>query len=917
VLRLTIIVLAAVAAALPASASAQFDHRPVRFWSFAEVQNKVGPVVAVDDSRQGGRLSERHDFGPAVIEFTTPEDQIATGEIFSSINGSRWEVVSQSPSHPGDDPGAVKGGFSHLDHFESYEKKADDATLEISLPEAVITAMDFNGSLLPSECPPGKKCPALVGIVRFEARAYAESAGGDFFRTKGVAYISGHQGNWTIAAGTLPDAQQPLWEEDDFDRDPDADGTGGGSKAEAFLKEPLTLDVDLSKLRTGELFATHLLMDVQAIDHRGRESGVHAFLRDTGREGSGLIETTGLRRRGAPAFDPPPVLPPAPASCPGGPLPNAGTLQFSEPEYVADESTLTPALVLVTRTGGSAGQASATVTTSARTAEAGLDYTEVSTTVTFGDGDTTPRLVEIPVLQDELSEADETLDVTLSAPGCIALGAPAEAEVTIVDDDRVADDESFTIGGAVSGLAGSGLVLSNLGTRLDVPANGAFQFPLQVADGIPYDVTVETQPSNPDQRCTVANGSGTITGANVTDIVVECVTPPPPSGLDPAFDGDGIATKSVGAAAAEAVAIQADGMIVTAGGGPDFVLTRHDANGQLDASFGDAGVVTTPFPGLRDDRAFDVAVQPDGKIVAVGRSESPDRDFAIVRYDSEGTPDDTFGDHGIVTTDFHDGADQANGVAIDAQGRIVVAGHAQVPKGPGLGFENDFAVARYLPDGQSDGTFAGDGTITTDLGTDTDLGNDLALDAAGRIVVVGQLDNSDQWGLARYSDTGVLDTGFGPVVTSAGGSLTGVAIRSDGKIVVAGTAFGGLDVDFALAMYDDSGTLDTSIGDAGIVTTDVSGGRQFGHDFAADLVLDDQERPVVVGRNTSDTFNDLAIVRYTRDGVVDASFDGDGMLVVDVSLSGDQAQDVAIQADGKIVAAGLSGFGFTVLRALP
>ena len=178
----------------------------------------------------------------------------------------------------------------------------------------------------------------------------------------------------------------------------------------------------------------------------------------------------------------------------------------------------------------------------------------------------------------------------------------------------------------------------------------------------------------------------------------------------------------------------------------------------------------------------------------------------------------------------------------------------------------------------------------------------------------------------RYESDGDVDTSFGGglVITDFGGEelLKGIAVRpDDGKIVIAGSASSGLSPrDFALAMFDENGVLDTSIGDAGLVTTDVSPGQTFGHDFAEDLAIQADGKIVLAGRNTSDTFGDLAIVRYTRDGVVDASFggDGEGVLLTDFHGSGDRGNDVAIQPDGKIVAAvdASNGGGFSLARAL-
>ena len=295
--------------------------------------------------------------------------------------------------------------------------------MQLNLSEAVIKAIDRNGpALSPAECPVGRECPAISGSVRFMARAYAESAGGDFFRTEGVAFIHGYEGHWTIEAATLPSAQVPLWENDQFDIDADADDDLSGRHAEAFLAEPVRVDVDLSSLAVGELFATGITVDTQAIDTRGGDSGVEAFVRNP-EAVTPLVVAAGVRARGEPDFPAPPVTPPAPAVCPLGPDPDAGTLQFSRPDYVTAEAG--NPFVLVTRTGGTNGAVSASVITSDGSAEAGTDYTALSTTVRFEDGDSSPRLVEIPILQDGVLEPDETFDVSLLDPNCVALGIRA------------------------------------------------------------------------------------------------------------------------------------------------------------------------------------------------------------------------------------------------------------------------------------------------------------------------------------------------------------------------------------------------------------------------------------------------------------------------------------------------------------
>ena len=181
----------------------------------------------------------------------------------------------------------------------------------------------------------------------------------------------------------------------------------------------------------------------------------------------------------------------------------------------------------MTREGGSSGAVSATVTTTDGTAD-GSDYASTTTTVNFADGDTTPRVVRLPIHHDLTDESNETITLTLADPrGCASIGERDTATLTIVDDDRPdVAERTFSVGGTVIGLEGDGLTLTHLGEQI-APLNGPFNFTEELPDGFPYDVRVATQPSAPDQTCTVTDGSGTIAGADVGDILVDCVTSTP------------------------------------------------------------------------------------------------------------------------------------------------------------------------------------------------------------------------------------------------------------------------------------------------------------------------------------------------------------------------------------------------------
>jgi uncharacterized delta-60 repeat protein len=693
------------------------------------------------------------------------------------------------------------------------------------------------------------------------------------------------------------------------------------------LAKRRVLKVPLDSIRPGELFAVHVSLEAEAVDDLGGESAAQAFIQDPQQLDRGaLLIAHGLEPRGNPGFDEPPVDALPPAQCAGGPLSNAGVLQLSDSSFTVDESEREP-MVLVTRAGGSRGSASVTVTAQGGSAQAGSDFEPTTTTVRFAAGDTSPRLVEIPLHEDDEIEPEESFTVRLGDARCAALGARNQATVTIVDDDQgptPPPPPGFTIGGTVDGLQGTGLVLTDLGTDLAVSGNGFFTLPGTHPTGEPYEVEVKSQPHAPDQTCTVENGAGTVADADITDIAVHCETPNVPSGLDPTFGSGGrVSTPVGGDGHGEAVVIQPGGDIVTAGWrttptGNDFALTRHDQAGNLDQSFGADGIVTTDLGGA-DDEAFDAALTPDGGIVVVGRTDAAGvqkTEFGIVRYRPDGTPDPAFGTDGIVRTDVLGGGDQANAVAVQPDGKIVVAGFATRN-----GIDGDLALVRYNPDGTLDATFGTGGVVTSDLGTSADDARAVVIQPDGRIVVAGTAD--EDVALARYLADGTLDSAFGQggsTISDFGSEdvANGVALTPAGQIVVAGFTLGpAINRDFLLARYRADGALDTSFGDHGAVKTDVLGGD----DFAENLIVDVQGRIVLVGRATSPTILDLALVRYKADGTLDTGFDGDGILTADFHGRGEFGQDVTVDDDGRIVAAGYTANGsdteFALLRTTP
>jgi uncharacterized delta-60 repeat protein len=339
--------------------------------------------------------------------------------------------------------------------------------------------------------------------------------------------------------------------------------------------------------------------------------------------------------------------------------------------------------------------------------------------------------------------------------------------------------------------------------------------------------------------------------------------------------------------------------------------SAHAAPGDLDPTFSDDGKVLSDIAG-GDDGASAIAVQPDGKIVAAGFSSQPagGRTFAVVRYDSAGLPDPSFGENGIVTTGFGDGDAAARAVAVEADGGIVVAGTSSQPE---TGW--DFALVRYEPDGGLDPSFGDNGRVTTDFDDVANAVNALVLQPDGKLLVAGE--SRGDFALARYDADGSLDTSFsgdGVVTTDFAGKADtayAVALQGDGRIVAAGSAFEKQDFYdapqfFALARYQADGTPDSTFSGDGILITAIS--DHFG-DARAHAVAVQQDGKIVLGGalgggQFSDLglFSQLVLARYNPSGSQDSSFDAEGQ----IDSSG--ARALAIQANGGVLAAGWTWF---------
>ena len=347
-----------------------------------------------------------------------------------------------------------------------------------------------------------------------------------------------------------------------------------------------------------------------------------------------------------------------------------------------------------------------------------------------------------------------------------------------------------------------------------------------------------------------------------------------------------------------------------------FLLTTQFAfganPGDLDPSFGTNGKVYAVPANFMP--AEDVALQADGKLVLVGSTLGPDntQDFAVVRLNADGSPDMGFGTNGLFGIPFDANFNEmATCVVIQSDGKIVVAGSVQ------LGTSGwDFGIARVNSNGTLDGTYSG-GKVkvnVTDTGGD-DFAYDMIIQTDGKVVIVGTTrptPNKDM-AVVRLTTAGVVDTAFnsGRIRIAIGSG------NEDEALALALQPDGNIVIagstagDFCLLRATPGGLLDTSFGFMGLVQTAV--GSQL--DRATSVAIQSDGKIVAAGTANSGSFDEAAFVRYTSAGQLDSTFDGDGKVTYDVRASNsDILNTVLVQPDGKIIGVGSSGGSYILLR---
>ena len=356
--------------------------------------------------------------------------------------------------------------------------------------------------------------------------------------------------------------------------------------------------------------------------------------------------------------------------------------------------------------------------------------------------------------------------------------------------------------------------------------------------------------------------------------------------------------------------LQSDGKIVAHifDGISPKILCRFNINGSLDATFGNNGIFfCNPFSTF--------VIQPDFKIITVGRQghyntfgQLDSYYFLAERYNQDGTLDDTFGTNGTVITDFGFGYNYATAIALQPDGKIIVAGNS---------YNDKFAMARYTTNGDLDTTFDGDGKVITSLGSGLkSYVKYVSVQADGKIIVAGVshtsiLPQEFSFSIAKYNTNGSLDTSFdgdGIVNNPFEGSGTAINLNTiieqpDGKFLVT-TEEGSTSFEFVLRRYNASGSNDTSFGNNGKSTLFIQDVNR-----ALGIALQQDQKIVVAGYSYSFTSivdgNEFNVVRYSTTGVPDVSFDNDGIIASKFESSNDLCAKLLIQPDDKIITIGI------------
>jgi uncharacterized delta-60 repeat protein len=379
-----------------------------------------------------------------------------------------------------------------------------------------------------------------------------------------------------------------------------------------------------------------------------------------------------------------------------------------------------------------------------------------------------------------------------------------------------------------------------------------------------------------------------------------------PGELNSSFGSGGMINICLGPAAADewanGVAIQPDGGILLGGYvNNSYGLARFESDGTLDGGFGTGGRVLAIL-GSGGGGPVGMALQQDEKIVIAGSVsfsafDPYARGFFAVRHDRNGNRDASFGNGGLATVLFNGAGAYASDMVVQPDGKVVVSGYAI------QGYEQDFALARFDANGSLDSSFHGNGRVITDLGDRIDRCTSLGLQRDGKIIAAGY--SGDMWALVRYNADGTLDNSFHGdgklrfVVPGYAYPTVSVAVQADGRILLAGsTGASSSSPQFTIYRFNSDGTADETFGLAGKVSTQVGASWSF-----CSSVVVQHDGKIVTG-GWADGGPLFALVRYLNNGALDPAFGTNGVVLTRAGSGGGIILRLALQRDGRILAAG-------------
>lgn len=340
----------------------------------------------------------------------------------------------------------------------------------------------------------------------------------------------------------------------------------------------------------------------------------------------------------------------------------------------------------------------------------------------------------------------------------------------------------------------------------------------------------------------------------------------------------------------------------------DFAMIRTDASGNFDNAFGTGGFVAWDV-GSVDNALQSVALQSDQKILVCGfvNYGSGDNDVFLARYNSNGTLDTSFGGQGTVQIQMGGSSDSSCvKLAVLPTGKILVGGYLHT------GTHKDFAVMRFNSNGSVDSTFGTSGVSQIDFKNAHDEIIDLEVLSNGKIVVAGYAtaDNRKDFALASLNFNGTLDKSFGingKVTTNVGGasnnnSLEDILIDGSGRILAVGESHDGIFQNVAVIRYVENGDLDPSFDTDGIVVSAIGSDNS----FASSILLQDDQKILVAGSAVFYS-TDSIVLRYSNDGTIDATFGDSGLMKIDMAADYDAITDLELQDDGRVIFVGFGG----------